>query len=399
MRQTAYAAALSAGCPFSFAADFCARTSPHGTNPCRNGGICRNVHNAHRCDCSSTAYAGPACAHKPRLVQFPLAHYAPASARLSSAAGGWHSEAEDIALTLRLSPASATASAGTGSGQLVRKVLLDMLSGHAERPESRLLLAVLGGTVAGGLLADWVFASGEEMTLHWAHNISSGTIADGNWHAAKVRRRGRSVSLFIDGHWCHHQLSNVQNPVIAVDELAVDQLAHLFQFHGELRHFTLNGFDMLKAFRPTPAAAVHGGGTKDFQRPKGVQRTEQTPQRSTTTIATATTQMDYLMTRRNVVDDGTTKYEVFSSSPSAVVQHNHHHNHNQYIHQKQQQHHQQKQKQYQKQQLYAANDSFFTKAPLGCLRQSEQQQQSCEPEPIAEDVAKLDFVAKCCFSD
>uniref|UniRef100_A0A914HFP2 Mucin-5AC n=1 Tax=Globodera rostochiensis TaxID=31243 RepID=A0A914HFP2_GLORO len=74
---------------------------------------------------------------------------------------------------------------------------------------------------------------------------------------------------------------------------------------------------------------------------------------------------------------------IFSSSPSAVVQHNHHHQHNQYIHQKQQ-HHQQKQKQYQKQQLYAANDSFFTKAPLGCLSQSEQQQ-SCEPEPIAED--------------
>uniref|UniRef100_A0A183C4W8 EGF-like domain-containing protein n=1 Tax=Globodera pallida TaxID=36090 RepID=A0A183C4W8_GLOPA len=148
----AHTAALSAGCPFSFAADFCARTSPHGTNPCRNGGICRNVHNAHRCDCSSTAYAGPACAHKPRLVQFPLAHYAPASARLSSAAGGWHSEAEDIALTLRLSPASATASAGTGSGQLYQS-------------------------------------------------------------------RSRPTLIFV----LTDQLSNVQNPVIAVDELAVGE--------------------------------------------------------------------------------------------------------------------------------------------------------------------------------
>ncbi|KAL3098408.1 hypothetical protein niasHT_022772 [Heterodera trifolii] len=253
------------------------------------------------------------------------------------------------------------------------KVLLDAIAGQPESPDGRLLLAVVGGTVAGGLVVDWVFANGEEKTLHWAHNTTAGAgnIADGNWHAAKVRRRGRSVSLSIDGQWSHHQLNNVQNPVLSIDDLVIgvplgpsrlkNQMEHFFNFHGDLRHFTMNGFDLLKLFGPTATAVDFGSPKKDTQRQKGVQSTEIIHDSTITT----TKKMVMTTTHHRIGE----KYKFFSStSPTSLKHHSHHHHHH-----KQQKHPQQQ----------FANDSFFTKAPLGCLRQNEQQ--SCEPEQIGTD--------------
>ncbi|KAL3090560.1 hypothetical protein niasHS_005472 [Heterodera schachtii] len=373
-RDETASAPLSAGCPFSFAVDYCSfGASPRGGGgtaaPCRNGGICSNAHNAHRCDCSNTAFEGPNCTYKPRPVQFPLGFFGAVSARpLSTAGGDWQSEAEDILVKFRLPPASTIMTGGTGSGLMV---LLDAIGGQPESPDGRLLLAVVGGTVAGGLVVDWVFANGEEKTLHWAHNTTAGAgnIADGNWHAAKVRRRGRSVSLSIDGQWSHHQLNNVQNPVLSIDDLVIgvplgpprlkNQMEHFFNFHGDLRHFTMNGFDLLKLFGPSTTSVNFGGPKKDTQRQKGVQSTEIIHHSTTTKKMVMTT------THHRIGE----KYELFSStSPTPLKHHSHHHHHH-------------KQQKHQQQQF--ANDSFFTKAPLGCLRQNEQQ--SCEPEQIGTD--------------
>ncbi|KAL3101438.1 hypothetical protein niasHT_025420 [Heterodera trifolii] len=252
------------------------------------------------------------------------------------------------------------------------KVLLDAIAGQPESPDGRLLLAVVGGTVAGGLVVDWVFANGEEKTLHWAHNTTAGAgnIADGNWHAAKVRRRGRSVSLSIDGQWSHYQLNNIQNPVLSIDDLVIgvplgpprlkNQMEHFFNFHGDLRHFTMNGFDLLKQFGPSTTPVDFGGTKKDTQRQKGVQSTEIIHD------STTTKQKMVMTTKQHRIAE---KYELFSStSPTSLKHHSHHHHHH-----KQQKH----------QQKHFANDSFFTKAPLGCLRQNEQQ--SCELEQIGTD--------------
>jgi hypothetical protein len=47
--------AISIGCPFSFAANFCRK------NPCKNGGKCATLHNTFKCDCANTTFQGTIC--------------------------------------------------------------------------------------------------------------------------------------------------------------------------------------------------------------------------------------------------------------------------------------------------------------------------------------------------
>ncbi|KAL3122320.1 hypothetical protein niasHT_000539 [Heterodera trifolii] len=108
-RDESAAAPLSAGCPFSFAVDYCSfGASPRGGGtaaPCRNGGICSNAHNAHRASsCPISAW----------LFRCRLR-----ASALSTAGGGWQSEAEDILVKFRLPPASTKMTGGTGSGLMV----------------------------------------------------------------------------------------------------------------------------------------------------------------------------------------------------------------------------------------------------------------------------------------
>uniref|UniRef100_A0AC34QG08 Neurexin n=1 Tax=Panagrolaimus sp. JU765 TaxID=591449 RepID=A0AC34QG08_9BILA len=59
---------ITIGCPSLAGSDYCA------SDPCLNGGICRNGHTTYHCDCSKTHFEGSRCNDEPLVFSFARRH-------------------------------------------------------------------------------------------------------------------------------------------------------------------------------------------------------------------------------------------------------------------------------------------------------------------------------------
>nr|CAD2189724.1 unnamed protein product [Meloidogyne enterolobii] len=355
---------ISLGCPFSFSVDFCKR--PGSKNPCKNGGICSSYHNSFHCDCSDTPFDGINCQQKPRPLPFPLPESLSAKFHFSDS---WQLEAENLEIKFR-------PKLGITLNELNKQkklfVLIDTKSdiiNEKDEDKQRLLVAITG---SGGLIVHWVFQGNEQSTF----NLSSANITNNiHWHSLKLIRRGHRMGLKLDGKWHNQSLNNIGNKplILSINEIAIAQpigtakiannLEHLFRFHGDLRILSLNGHDLLRPIRI-------------MKKQKGSSASSQIQElnlNSSEQVGTTNIRMENK--HRNLSADHALKNggRLRQTTTSSQQLNN-------------------LSSKFQNDSISSVSASFFfTKSPLGCLKQNAR---NCIPEPAAEDSFFTPIISK-----
>uniref|UniRef100_A0A914MF02 Uncharacterized protein n=1 Tax=Meloidogyne incognita TaxID=6306 RepID=A0A914MF02_MELIC len=355
---------ISLGCPFSFSVNFCKK--PGSKNPCKNGGICSSYHNSFHCDCSDTTFDGISCQQKPRPLPFPLPESLSAKFHFSDS---WQLEAENLEIKFR-------PKLGITLNELNKQkklfVLIDTKSdiiNEKDEDKQRLLVAITG---SGGLIVHWVFQGNEQSTF----NLSSANITNNiNWHSLKLIRRGQQMGLKLDGKWHNQSLNNIGNKplILSINEIAIAQpigtakiannLEHLFRFHGDLRILSLNGHDLLRPIRV-------------MKRQKGSSSSSQIHElnlNSSEQVETTNIRMENR--HRNLSADhalkngGRLRQTITPSQQLNNLS-----------------------SKFQNDSISSVSPSFFfTKSPLGCLKQNAR---NCIPEPATEDSFFTPIISK-----
>uniref|UniRef100_A0AC34G0P1 Uncharacterized protein n=1 Tax=Panagrolaimus sp. ES5 TaxID=591445 RepID=A0AC34G0P1_9BILA len=215
---------ISLGCPSLSGSDYCA------TDPCQNGGICRNGHTTYHCDCAKTHFEGPRCNDDPIVYSFARRHGDAPRIRLPHQK---LSQSEDVEIKFRTED--------------LRAVLIDTGAFNAT---DRFRL-----TLDHGRLELKISIDGSRQSFGWGEGLN-----DNQWHTVRVNRRGEKLRLFVDGKWENHYILPDGKIDLHIDELNVAEPLQPYEneseesisnddFDGDIIKATFNEIDLLEEVR------------------------------------------------------------------------------------------------------------------------------------------------------
>ncbi|KAF7636766.1 hypothetical protein Mgra_00003712 [Meloidogyne graminicola] len=349
------------GCPFSFSFDYCKKSG--NKNLCKNGGVCSSFHNTFICDCSDTPFDGINCQQKPHPIPFPLPSSLSAKFIFSDP---WQLEAENLEIKFK-PKLEFNFNEEKKLFVLIDTKLFKNKQKLLEKDENkqRFLVAITG---TGGILINWIFQGNEENIF----NLTSANITN-NWNTFKLIRRGHRIGVKLNGKWNNITLNNNENNkrlILLIKELAIAQpigtnkisnnLEHLFRFHGDLRILSLNGHDLLRHIRI-------------MKRQKGSSTSSQNKEELNSEYFEGLKEIKMENKHRNLSVDKIWKMEgkYYQTTKSQPLNN----------------------KKFNNESSFSSISStfFFTKSPLGCLRQNAR---NCIPEPSIEDSFFTPIISK-----
>uniref|UniRef100_A0AC34Q392 Neurexin n=1 Tax=Panagrolaimus sp. JU765 TaxID=591449 RepID=A0AC34Q392_9BILA len=212
---------ITIGCPSLAGSDYCA------SDPCLNGGICRNGHTTYHCDCSKTHFEGSRCNDEPLVFSFARRHGDGPRIRLSKQRT---SQAEDVEFKFRTEDD--------------RAIFMDT---SATNTTDRFRLSLDRGRLQLRLSIN-----SSRQNYGWGENLN-----DNQWHTVKISRRGEKLKLFVDGKWENHYSLSENQLNLHIDEISVaeplqsydgdsDESLDNDDFAGDMILATFNEIDLLE---------------------------------------------------------------------------------------------------------------------------------------------------------